>query len=64
IADGRWNGEMIAIARGTGGFGYDPHFFIPALGKCAAELTSDEKNALSHRGQALRALVDKLRTLR
>ena len=61
IADGRWNGEMIATPRGQGGFGYDPHFLIPALGKCAAELTSDEKNALSHRGQALRALVEKLR---
>ena len=61
IADGRWNGEMIAAPRGQGGFGYDPHFYFPALGKCAAELTSDEKNALSHRGQALRALVEKLR---
>jgi len=61
IADGRWNGEMIATPRGNGGFGYDPYFFIPALGKCAAELTSEEKNALSHRGQALRALVDKLK---
>jgi XTP/dITP diphosphohydrolase len=61
IADGRWNGEMIATARGEGGFGYDPHFFIPALGKCAAELSSDEKNAMSHRGQALRALVEKLK---
>jgi XTP/dITP diphosphohydrolase len=61
IADGRWNGEMIAEARGGNGFGYDPHFLIPALGKCAAELSSAEKNALSHRGQALRALVDKLK---
>ena len=61
IADGRWNGEMIATPRGNGGFGYDPYFFIPALGKCAAELTADEKNALSHRGQALRALVEKLK---
>ncbi|NGZ84320.1 RdgB/HAM1 family non-canonical purine NTP pyrophosphatase [Duganella aceris] len=61
IADGRWNGEMIADARGNGGFGYDPHFYIPALGKCAAELTSEEKNAMSHRGQALRALVEKLK---
>ncbi|MBA5639723.1 RdgB/HAM1 family non-canonical purine NTP pyrophosphatase [Duganella sp. LX20W] len=61
IAEGRWNGEMIAEARGNGGFGYDPHFYIAALGKCAAELSSDEKNALSHRGQALRALVEKLR---
>jgi XTP/dITP diphosphohydrolase len=61
IADGRWNGEMVATPRGNGGFGYDPHFFIPSLGKCAAELTSDEKNAMSHRGQALRALVEKLK---
>ncbi|MDC8759281.1 RdgB/HAM1 family non-canonical purine NTP pyrophosphatase [Janthinobacterium fluminis] len=61
IADGRWNGEIVAAPRGQGGFGYDPHFWLPALGKCAAELTPDEKNALSHRGQALRALVEKLR---
>jgi len=61
IADGRWNGEIIATARGNGGFGYDPHFFIPSLGKCVAELASDEKNAMSHRGQALRALVEKLK---
>ena len=61
IADGRWNGEITPEARGSNGFGYDPHFFIPALGKCAAELTPLEKNTLSHRGQALRALVDKLK---
>ncbi|MYM25225.1 RdgB/HAM1 family non-canonical purine NTP pyrophosphatase [Duganella sp. FT135W] len=61
IADGRWNGVMIDTPRGAGGFGYDPYFFIPSLGKCAAELSSDEKNALSHRGQALRALVEKLK---
>lgn len=61
IADGRWNGEMLDVPRGSGGFGYDPYFYIPALGKCAAELTADEKNALSHRGQALRALVEKLK---
>jgi len=61
IADGRWDGEMIVDARGDRGFGYDPHFYIPALGRCAAELSSDEKNRLSHRGQALRALVEKLR---
>lgn len=61
IVDGRWNGEIVAEARGQGGFGYDPHFWLPALGKCAAELAPDEKNALSHRGQALRALVEKLR---
>jgi XTP/dITP diphosphohydrolase len=61
IADARWNGQIVAEPRGNGGFGYDPHFYIPELGKCAAELSSDEKNRLSHRGQALRVLVEKLK---
>lgn len=61
IADGRWNGEMIDAPRGQGGFGYDPYFWIPELQKTAAELTPEEKNRLSHRGQALRALIEKLR---
>ncbi|MDY0962572.1 RdgB/HAM1 family non-canonical purine NTP pyrophosphatase [Massilia sp. CFBP9026] len=62
IADGRWNGEIIASPRGENGFGYDPHFLIPSLGKTTAELAPDEKNGLSHRGQALRALVEKLKS--
>lgn len=62
IADGRWNGEIVAEARGSNGFGYDPHFLIPSLGKHTAELSSEEKNARSHRGQALRALVEKLKS--
>jgi XTP/dITP diphosphohydrolase len=61
IADGLWSGEITATARGAGGFGYDPHFWLPQLGKCAAELSKEEKNALSHRGQALRELVGKLK---
>ncbi|RJG06291.1 RdgB/HAM1 family non-canonical purine NTP pyrophosphatase [Noviherbaspirillum cavernae] len=61
IADGRWDGEIIAEARGQGGFGYDPYFWLPSLGKTAAELSAEEKNRLSHRGQALRVLVEKLR---
>ena len=61
IADGVWRGRIVEEARGEGGFGYDPHFLLPALGKTAAELASGEKNAVSHRGQALRALVDKLK---
>lgn len=61
IADARWNGEISATARGANGFGYDPHFWLPALGKSAAELAPHEKNAVSHRGQALRALVEKLK---
>ncbi|QJE00979.1 RdgB/HAM1 family non-canonical purine NTP pyrophosphatase [Massilia forsythiae] len=61
IADGVWRGCMIDMPRGAGGFGYDPYFLVPALGKTAAELAPSEKNALSHRGQALRALVEKLK---
>lgn len=61
IAEGRWDGEIIAEARGQGGFGYDPHFWLAAFGKTAAELSAEEKNRLSHRGQALRTLVEKLR---
>jgi XTP/dITP diphosphohydrolase len=60
IADGVWHGQLIEQPRGQGGFGYDPHFFLPSLGKTAAELSSEEKNNLSHRGQALRALINKL----
>jgi XTP/dITP diphosphohydrolase len=60
IAEGRWQGELIAKPRGEGGFGYDPHFLLPALGKTAAELSAEQKNELSHRGQALRALMAKL----
>ncbi|MFZ6872686.1 RdgB/HAM1 family non-canonical purine NTP pyrophosphatase [Undibacterium sp. Di27W] len=61
IADGVWAGEIIADARGENGFGYDSHFFIPSLNKTVAELAAVEKNQLSHRGQALRALVEKLK---
>ena len=61
IAEGRWNGEVIDIPRGDNGFGYDPLFFLPDLGKTAAELDAVQKNALSHRGKALRRLVAKLK---
>ncbi|HEY1044500.1 MAG TPA: RdgB/HAM1 family non-canonical purine NTP pyrophosphatase [Telluria sp.] len=61
IADGAWHGEIIAEPRGSNGFGYDPYFLLPSLGKTAAELAPQEKNAVSHRGQALRALVAKLK---
>ena len=60
IAEGRWDGEIIADPRGQGGFGYDAHFLLPALGKTAAELSAEDKNRLSHRGQAIRLLIDKL----
>ncbi len=60
IAEGRWDGEWIAMPRGEGGFGYDPHFWLPTLNKTAAELSPEEKNYLSHRGQAMRVLLEKL----
>ena len=61
IAEGRWDGEIISTPRGENGFGYDPHFWIASLNKTAAELSAEEKNQLSHRGQALRALIAKWR---
>ena len=57
IAEGAWQGEIVDTPSGTGGFGYDPHFFLPQFGKTAADLTADEKNAVSHRGQALRVMA-------
>jgi XTP/dITP diphosphohydrolase len=61
IAEGSWVGEIVAQPRGTNGFGYDPHFFLPDLGMTAAELEPGRKNLLSHRGKALRRLLAKLR---
>lgn len=63
VAVGRWFGEIVDQAGGTGGFGYDPHFFVPELGRTAAELEPAEKNRLSHRGQALRAMVPLLKNV-
>ncbi|MGL9736484.1 MAG: RdgB/HAM1 family non-canonical purine NTP pyrophosphatase [Symbiopectobacterium sp.] len=61
VCHGRWQGVLTRKAVGEGGFGYDPIFYVPSAGKTAAEMTRDEKNALSHRGQALRLLLDALR---
>lgn len=61
IAEGRWHGEVVDTPRGAGGFGYDPFFFVPDLGRTAAELAAAEKNAISHRGKALRRLLGLLR---
>ncbi|ODV44164.1 non-canonical purine NTP pyrophosphatase [Cupriavidus sp. UYMMa02A] len=60
IAEGVWHGEVVDAPRGAGGFGYDPHFLLPGLGKTAAELPAEEKNAISHRALALRALTARL----
>jgi XTP/dITP diphosphohydrolase len=59
IGEGAWWGEVIDTPRGEGGFGYDPYFLLPALGKTAAEL-GPEKNRISHRAMALAALLPKL----
>jgi len=55
-AEGLWEGFILEAPRGSGGFGYDPYFWLPELKMTAAQLDPDEKNRLSHRGQALRAL--------
>ena len=59
-AEAAWEGFILDAPRGSGGFGYDPYFWLPELDKTAAELTPDEKNRLSHRGKALRALREAL----
>ncbi len=61
IADGTWRGEIQLSPRGQGGFGYDPYFYLPDLGKTAAELPMDQKNRISHRGKALARLVERVR---
>jgi XTP/dITP diphosphohydrolase len=57
ICRGTWEGRIALAARGDNGFGYDPVFQVPGEGCSAAELPASTKNRLSHRGQALRALV-------
>ena len=61
IAEAAWPGRIGLAARGTGGFGYDPLFVVEGDGRTAAELPAAEKNRLSHRGQALRALAGRMR---
>lgn len=64
IVEGEWHGEIIDTPRGANGFGYDPYFLVPDLGQTAAEITSAEKHERSHRGKALRELVEKLKSRR
>ncbi len=61
VAEGIWRGEILEAPRGEGGFGYDPLFLVPDCGVSSAELVAEEKNARSHRGQALRKLVEMLK---
>jgi XTP/dITP diphosphohydrolase len=64
LASGTWEGMLISAPRGLGGFGYDPIFVARGFDRTAAELDPGEKNSLSHRGQALRALVTQLQSRR
>jgi XTP/dITP diphosphohydrolase len=60
IADGAWHGTVVDTPRGGGGFGYDPHFLDETTGLTGAELPLARKNALSHRGKAMRRLIARI----
>jgi XTP/dITP diphosphohydrolase len=61
VCEGIWQGEIIDNPKGDNGFGYDPLFYIPELACCSAELPPEQKNRLSHRGQALNQLLPRLK---
>ena len=63
IAQAHWHGEVIDTPRGSGGFGYDPYFWLADEACTAAQLSPARKNEVSHRGRALRALVEQLQAL-
>lgn len=63
IAEGRWDGRILTERVGTGGFGYDPVFYVPGQNCTAAQLESTLKNRLSHRGQAMAAFMPRLQAL-
>ena len=61
IATGEWHGEIVASPRGNGGFGYDPYFYLQEYACTAAELPTEIKNRVSHRGKAMQMLAAMLR---
>ena len=61
VAEAEWHGEIAREPRGSGGFGYDPLFYLKELDKTAAELDAEHKNRISHRGQALARLLELLK---
>jgi len=63
LAQGSWHGLIAHARHGSAGFGYDPVFLDPELGRTAAQMSSTEKNARSHRGRAFRQLAEKMRAL-
>ena len=60
ITEGEWHGEIALQTSGGGGFGYDPLFWLPELGKTSAQLGREQKHTISHRGKAMRALLEQL----
>ena len=60
ICQGTWDGEIVLEPQGDQGFGYDPYFFVPEKGCTAAQLPAEEKNAISHRGKAMKKLLEQL----
>ena len=63
IAEGEWHGEIAHEECGNGGFGYDPLFWLPEFGKTSAQLEREQKHAISHRGKALKVLLERLKVL-
>ncbi len=63
IAEGEWHGEIAMQPCGDGGFGYDPLFWLPEFGRTSAQLEREQKHAISHRGKALRVLLERLKAL-
>ncbi|MNR60724.1 dITP/XTP pyrophosphatase [compost metagenome] len=61
VFHGSWTGEITFEQAGAGGFGYDPIFYVPELGCTAAELSKEEKSAVSHRGKALKLMLEAMR---
>ena len=61
ICSASWEGQITQTQDGQGGFGYDPVFYVPELNCTSAQLTKEQKNAISHRGQALNALLAELK---
>jgi XTP/dITP diphosphohydrolase len=64
ICQGTWEGRILFAPRGSGGFGYDPVFYVPGEDRASAELPPEVKNRLSHRGQALQKLLQALKAAR
>lgn len=62
IAEGEWHGEIALQSSGDGGFGYDPLFWLPSLNKTSAQLEREQKHAISHRGKALKILLQRLQS--